>query len=150
MPGFAAACPKLTELTLICRHPHDNPVAERGVLSDAVKSAHSATLDLVNACKVLPDFDTLQIVHFLLGTPSPRCVDAWAMNLSSMEQREQALRERVKGVRDLAVDCLSKPKVGCQEGEGRERTTLRVIELSPCLPVLAFCLESVNVEEYEV
>ena len=150
MPGFAAACPQLTELTLICRHPHDNPVTEMGVPFDAVKDAHSATLELVNACKPLPDFDTLQIVYLLLGTPSPRCADAWNMSLSSVERREQKLREQVKGVRDLAVDCLNDPKTGCREGEGRKKVTLRVIELTSCYGLTGFGLESVKVEAFEV
>ena len=36
----------------------------------------------------------------------------------------------VKGVKDLAIDYLKKPRVGNQKGGGRKETTLRVIELS--------------------
>ena len=106
-------------------------------------------LDLVNACKALPDFDTLQIVYFILGTPSSRYADAWTMSLSPLGRLERELRERLKGVRDLAIDCLKKQKTGCKEGEGR-KTTLRVIELIPCFSIPEFHLDSVVVEEYEV
>ena len=146
---FAAACPKLTELTLIFRHPHDIPFTERGIQFDPDKSARSATLDLVNACKALPDFDTLQIVRFIPTAPSPDYADAWTMSLSPMRRWEWNLRERLKGVRDLAIDCLRKQKNGCKEGEGR-KTTLRVIELIPYFSVSASHLDSVVVEEYEV
>lgn len=53
------------------------------------------------------------------------------------------------GVRDLAIDCLKKRKTGCKEGEGR-KTTLRIIELSPCISIPASHLDSVVVEEHEV
>jgi len=72
------------------------------------------------------------------------------MSLSSMEQQQQAMREQATGVRDLAMDCLKEPKTGCREGAGRKRTTLRVIELNPSLPVLSFRLDSLKVEEHEV
>jgi len=71
------------------------------------------------------------------------------MSLSPVEQRKRELRERLEGVRDLAIGCLKKRKTGCKEGKGR-KTTLRVIELSPCSPTPAFHLESVVVEEHEV
>ena len=61
---FVAACPRLTELTITCPHPYDGPVAETGIMFDPAESAHSTVLSLVVAYKVLPDFDTLQIVHF--------------------------------------------------------------------------------------
>jgi len=100
-----------------------------------VGTARSATLELLGASKALPDFDTLQIVHFLPNTPSPGYMDWWLRNngLLPTEQRKQTLREHVrgvKGVKDLAIDCLKRPKTGCQKGGGRKKTTLRVIELS--------------------
>jgi len=91
--------------------------------------------ELLGACNALPDFDTLQIVHFLPNTPSPGYVDWWLRNngLLPTQQRKQALSEQVrgvKGVKDLAIDYLKKPKGRYRGGRGRKETTLRVIELS--------------------
>ena len=62
-------------------------------------------------------------------------MDWWLRNngLLPTQQRKPALREHVrgvKGVKDLAIDYLKKPRVGNQKGGGRKETTLRVIELS--------------------
>lgn len=107
---------------------------------------HSTTSELVNACRALPDFDTLQIVHSLVdgygvaGYHSVLCSD----------QRKQELRERVKVVKDLAVDSLEKAKTGYREGERRKKVTLRVIELSPGPSPMGDYLDSVDVEVFEV
>ena len=152
LSGFVAACPRLTELTIIYPHPHDAQIAETGTLLDPVGSARSATLELVNACKALPDFDTLQIVHFPSVTPLPMCgcgrVRYGSLGLS-MEQRRQALKEEVRCLKDLARDCLKKPEAGCQDRAGRKKATLRVIELSSDRPRLRSHLGSVKVEEYD-
>ena len=151
--GFVAACPRLTELTIIYPHPHDSRRSETGTLSDPVGSARSATSELVNACKALPDFDTLQIVHLPLVTPFLICAcgglrygrpsigarEPWA------EQRKQMSGKRA--AKDPVVDCLNS-KTRCQEGEGRKKITLRTIEL--CWDYLRpFYLDSMKVEEYE-
>jgi len=152
--GFVAACPRLTELTIIYPHPHDSHRRETGTLPDPVGSARSAASELVNACKLLPDFDTLQIAHFPFVTLFPKCPCGWFLcGGPTIETREpwagqQRQISGMKAVKDSVMDCL-KPKAGCQEGEGRKKTMLRIIELgserrSP------FFLGSVKVEEYEV
>jgi hypothetical protein len=110
-------CPMLSELTVF--YPHSGNTLAGGILPDGIGSAHSVISELVSACKALPDFDTLQIVHFL-GTP---------LSPSSTEQWEQELTGQVKDW----IDHLKKPRTRCREGEGRKKTTLRVIELSPDL-----------------
>ena len=67
-----------------------------------------------------------------------------------MEQRKKALKEEVKGLRDLAIGCLEKSEAGCEDGVGRKKTTLRVIELSSDRPRLRSHLGSMKVEEFDV
>ena len=110
---------------------------------------HAATLELVNACRALPDFDTLQIVHFTLGEPLLICGYA-RVSLVPTDQQERALREQVKGVKDLAIDSLRKVKVECEEGERGEKVIVRVIELSPHVPFGRYHLGSVEAEVFEV
>jgi len=129
------AFPRLTELNILYPRSHDTRSTDTEIPLDVVGIARSTTLEVLGACKTLPDFDTLQIVHFLPDTPSPGYVDWWLRNngLLPTQQRKQALREQlqgVKGVKDLAVDCLKQPKTRCQMRGGRKNTTLRVIELS--------------------
>ena len=52
----------------------------------------------------------------------------------------------MKDLKDWAINCLKRSKGGCQEGEGRRGTTVRVIELSPDRSLLG----SVDVEVREV
>jgi len=141
----------LTELTLIYPHPNDSPVSESGVRLDMDKIAHLAILELANACSALPDFDTLQIVHFLLIPPLTVCGFAPIPHdsLPTTEDRKQAVRWRMRDVGDLAQDCLGKAKAGCLEQEGRKQTTMRIVELSPYLPFAGYHLASVKVEEFE-
>ena len=125
-------------------HPHVTPGVETGAV-------HSATPELVYACRALPDFDTLQIVHVLLGESVLLC-GSMRVTLTPTDQREQALREQMKGVRDLALESLRKAKnEGCWGGR---KVGLRVIELSPHFPLVghhlgAAHLGSVKVEEFE-
>ena len=110
---------------------------------------HSATLELVNACRALPDLDTLQIVHFLLDKPLLVCGYTRA-SLAATDKQEQALREQVRGVKDLVIGSLKNAKAGRQEGEGRKNVLVRVIELSPYLPLAGYHLNSVKAEVFEV
>jgi len=128
-----AACPRLTELTVMYPHPD-------GAKSKAVPSE---MLELVNACKALPDFDTIQIVHFLPGTGDR----LEAIGIPSAAPLNRTLREEVKGMRDSVADCLNKLETGRQKG-GRRKITLRVIELNPDHPRPH--LGPVEVEECEV
>jgi len=123
-----AACRRLTELTVIYPHPYDTPFSKTGAPLDKVETARCATLGLVNACKELPDFDTIQIVYFLPRT------NRGSIILPFSGQQSQGLRGQVKGVTDLAIDCLKKLGTGGREGGGR-KTTMRVIELSPDHPM---------------
>ena len=60
------------------------------------------------------------------------------------------MEEYMKDLEEWAIDCLRRPttgrskraKIGCLEGEGRKRTTLRIIEFSDHHPM--------KVREYEV
>jgi len=88
--------------------------------------------ELVIACKALPDFETLQILYFPTAPPHPIC---WCGHHGpSREQWEQALREQGEIIKDLAMDCLKAQKMECQEEEGRKRTTVRVVKLTPATP----------------
>ena len=163
------ACPKLTELTVLCPHPyprlhpHDTPGRDIEYLLETIEAARSAILELVNACKTLPDFDTFQIVHFSITTPPPTRL-CWPWQCGGLgsytEEQKQVLRELIQTVKDVAIDCLKELETGCQQGEGRTKTTLRIIELNSVLtdtprrlshgasPI--FHLSSVKVEEYGV
>ena len=119
-----------------------------GVVPGPARSARSAVLQLVIACKALPDFDTLQIVHspsLTPGLPSRCHQGVRARHAHSGEQLKRS-REDVKDLKDWAINCLKRSKGGCQEGEGRRGTTVRVIELSPDRSLLG----SVDVEVREV
>ena len=136
---FVAACPRLTELTIVCPHPNDGPVAETGILPDPNESVRSAASELVIACKMLSDFDTLQIVHF------PHRGHHGARDRHGHSRELKQSRDEVKGLKDWVMNCL-KSETGRQEGEGRKKTTLRVIKLSPDRALLS----SVEVEVYTV
>jgi hypothetical protein len=141
--GFVAVCPKLTELTAICPHPDTAEATETGYLLDPLGSVRSATSELVNACKALPDFETFQIIHGC-GLMYNNGADL------SVKQRRRALREHVEGAKDSAINCLKESETGYREREGRKKTTVRVIELVAGSPYSTFHLDSVRVEECEV
>jgi len=132
-----------------------------GIPLDTVRATRSALSKLVNKCKALPNFDTLQIVHFSLTKPPPiNHPRRRGGQKSYPKQQKPALVDQVRGVKDWAIDCLKKPETGNQGGAGREKTAvmLRVIELIPVLALprprastpLRFNLDSVKVEEYRV
>lgn len=112
--GFAAACPRLTELTIFPYPLISNPMT-------------AGISELVVACRALPDFDTLQILHFPAQPPPTY----WSGNYVTLNGRwEQSLRHQANCVRDLVIDCLRSPKLGCEEGEGRKRTMVKIVRLS--------------------
>lgn len=122
-----------------------------------VGATRSTISEVVNACKYLPDFDTIQIVHILgwgAHRPAVRGYDQMRDGgLPSAEQLVQEVRDRVNDVKDLAIDCLKRPEMGYQEGEGRKRITLRVIELGRYRPPgknRPGSLRVNRVDEYEV
>ena len=137
-----AACPKLTKLTVVYPCLGDGE-AETGDHLGLVESVRSATLELVNACKVLPDFDTFQIVHFPLPDLFP--FTTW----SGTGEPFHRLREDLGNGKDLVINCFKEPETGYQEGEGRKKITVRVIELVRDPPPYAY-LHFVKVEVYEV
>ena len=101
----------------------------------------------MTACKGLPDFETLQIVHIPSPTPSLVCnckTGKRGCHKPSREQLDQT-REEVRSLKKWTIECL-KSEVGYREGERRKRTTIRVIRLGPDRPFPG----SVEVEEYEV
>lgn len=150
---FVTACPRLTELTIIYPHAGGVKYSEGGYLLNPVESARTATIELVNACKTLPAFDTLQIVHFPLVVPFMihGSAPVYSNRDPRAEQLKRPLREHVRGAKDSAIDCLKKPGAGCREGEGRiKKTTVRVVEVDADRPRWNFYLDSVKVEECEV
>ena len=112
-------------------------------------------LKLVVACKALQDFNTLQIVRLPFSPPyipgcycdgpceyfHPAVPEGWW---------ERTLVEYMKDLEEWTIDCLRRQttgrskrgKMGCLEGEGRKRITLRIIEFSDDY--------SVKVREHEV
>lgn len=139
--GFATACPKLTELTVIY-----SSVTEHRVVFAPVGAA--AVFEIVTACKTLPDFDTLQIVHFPSALPMPGASTRelyLKQTVSQLKRQRELARGRVRFIKEAAMIRLR------QEGEGgtRKKTTVRVIELRSDHPE-RIVLDSVEVEEYEV
>ena len=131
--GFVTACPRLNELTVILPYPRGTePLATRDLL-DPARRARSTILQLITACKVHSDFDTLQIVRFPLVPPFLVCRCGWGGcggRIRSSEQQEQALRKQTKDLEDWAIDCLKKP-----ERRERKTITLRVLSFRsgrPC------------------
>ena len=149
--GFVAACPKLTEVTIF-PDPYNARITETGILCDPDRRVLSAMSELVVACNALPDFDTLQILHFSVPPHHPICWCEWERcrnHILHVKQREQSLREQARDMKDFAINCL-KSKTGCREGEGRKRITVRVVRLNSALPRPDYYPGSVEVEEYEV
>lgn len=125
---------------------------------DIDEAMRSATLEMIHACKALPDFDTFQIVQivqialYLTPTPSPSILDRWLRghkksSLSSIVWRP-VLKEQ--SVKDWAMARWKRSETGRQEGEGKKRSTLKVIELSMHGTVERYHLDSLAVEECEV
>ena len=135
-----AACPRLTELTVISPCPYDAQHTRTGVQLDPTGRALLAVLELVIAYKALPDFNTLQIVRF------PWCVQGRSGHHGLfLEQWELALEKQTKDLEMQAIDCLKTPRTGYREGEGR-RTMMRTVKIrSRCIGQ-----SSVEVEECEV
>jgi len=144
-----AALLRLTELTLLYPHPYDTLVTETGMPLDRVGITHSTTLEFLNACTALPDFDALQIAYFVLDE-SLFVPSSILVNLPLTDRQEWISREQVKGVKDLVVDSLKKVKAGCREGEGGRKFTLRVIKLGPYLHPPMYRMNSAKAEEFEV
>ena len=141
-----AACSRLTELTVISPYPSGAQRAETEILLDPAGRARSALLELVVACKALPDFDTLQIARFPIILPRLAC---WCGQEQCGHPRlcpaqwEWALAKQTKDLEEWAADCLKEPETGYLEEEERKKTTLRVIKIGPGC-------RSVMVEECEV
>ena len=146
-----AACPRLTELTVVFHHQYDAKHAEMGILLDPAGGARSAMSELVVACKALPDFDILQVVRVTINPVHLVCWCGWGgcgSRMDSSEQQEEILRIQTEDMKDWAIDCLKKPETGFQKGEKRKRKriTMRVFVFGPGRP----CHSSGKVEEYEV
>ena len=139
-----AALPRLTELTLLYPHPYDTLAMKTVMPLNRDGIIRSATLELLNACRALPDFNALQIVYLI--SDETRFLCGTRVSLPATDQQKRALRKQVK---DLAVDSLKKAKAGCWEGEGRNKTTMRVIELDQYSTSVGYRLASVKVEELE-
>jgi hypothetical protein len=107
-----------------------------------IRNVCSAMSELMNVCKALPDFDTLQIVHGFGRLHNDTDL--------SIRQRQQALREHVGCVKELAINCLEEREIGFREREGRRKTAVRVVELTTSGPYPKFHLNCVRVEECEV
>ena len=128
-----AACPRLNELTVILPYScGTEPLATRNLL-DPAGMARSAISELIAECKVLSNFNTLQIVRFPLVPSSLVCQCGWGGcggRTHSSEQQEQESRKQTKDLEDWTIDCLKKP-----ERKERKRVALRVLSFSsgrPC------------------
>lgn len=146
---YVAALSRLTELTVLYPHPHDTPIDDMGNPVDAIQATRSAMSELVETCKALPDFNTLQIAHFLLFTPSMNCIERMLSGhgLPSVQQREEEVMEQVNGVKDLAINSLRKAKPRYRQGGTRKKTTFRILELTPSGPLRNTYLEFLDIEE---
>jgi hypothetical protein len=126
---FVTACPRLTELSVICPHQDDyEKMRDTRRPSGPVRAAEAAMSEIVHVCKALPDFNTLQIVHYLYvwyRVPHRGAEEAELAYLyHQAEEKKQKLRELTYTVKGVAVDGLK------QNGFwGRRKMTLRVIEL---------------------
>ena len=133
--GFVAACPKLTELTVISIYPRYVRLNRVAVPLDPTReNAHSAISELVVACRALPDFDTFQIVRIPTATPYLIGWDGWMISddhIPPIKRSERVLRGQTKDLRDWAIDCLKKPGTGSCKEKGRKEITLRVITFNP-------------------
>ena len=141
-----AACPRLTELTIIFPHGYWTQRGEIGFLLDQAGRARLEILELVSACKALPDFDTLQIVHYPVV---PYTLTCWCKregcdsHWPALDRWELALGQQTRDLQAWAMDCLKEPKTGLREGEGRKKIALKVIGFGPGC-------RSMGVEKYEV
>ena len=140
-----AACPKLTELSIVYPYPCDGDV-DLGMETSArlVRNVRSAMLELANTCKALPDFDTFQIIHVPLPVLRPELYMDYEMTRNPALSFYE-LREELGSGKELVMNCLKKPETKCREGEGRKKTMVRVVELAE-----GHHPASTKVEEYEV
>ena len=145
-----AACPKLTELTVIAHYPHGARLTKHGTVPlNTVTTVHLTMSELVVECKALPDFDTLQITHY---PTAGRCLSRRCGKVLCGHQWpylgrrkwEPALEKQAKDLEVLAADRLKKLKTERWEREER-KTTLRIIKFWPDHPQ-----SPVKVEEYRV
>ena len=141
---FVTACPKLTELTIVCIHPAQSNRLEPGFLAEPIRAVHPAMLELVRACRVLPNFDTFQIVYFPNFVPlqatSYRHGDVRVPMNTELPKQQRTARKEAKGVGDLLMECLKLAEM---------KATLRFIELESELSEPLY-LDAVKVEEYEM
>ena len=136
-----AACPRLTELTII--FPHRLVIEYEELRPIYVKRVQSAISDLADACKALQDFDTLQVARFPLMYMCyewPDCL--CGPSPLHIGRREEALEKEMRRLEEWAIECLRRPKIGCPEVAGR-RSVLRSIKFGSSWG-------SVEVDEYEV
>ena len=83
-------------------------------------------LELVNACRVLPNFDTFQIVYFPnVGSPAYSYGHGsdvrFPMSIELLRQQRR-VRKEVEDLGDLLMDCLKLTGM---------KATLRFVELEP-------------------
>ena len=133
-----AACSRFIEISVISPYPYyGDKEKDADVLLDP--EARPTTLELIVACKALEDFNTLQIVRLPMGPPLSDCWCNGPCECGNpslpVESWERILEKHVKGLGGWAIECLEKVKVGCLEGEGGKRTTVRTVEFSYDHPV---------------
>ena len=101
-----AACPKLTELTIVCPDLVRNNFSETGFLTEHIRTTRPAMLELVNACRVLPNFDTFQIVYFPTAGQEVYLYGRESDERVELLRRQRRMRKEAKDVGDLLLDCL--------------------------------------------
>lgn len=162
-------CPRLTELTIVCPPSLEAQATAFKAMTGAFRSAYSAISKLITVCSALSDFDTLQIVYFLVLRRYKvwGCGELWSLHELSIKQ-DQASREHMECVRDravgqcahdwlleytkgLAIERWKKRETRGQEGEEWKGTTLSpFIKLARESPRSMFCEGSVEAKEYDV
>jgi len=94
-----------------------------------------AMLELVNACRMLPNFDTFQIVYFLIPGQQVYSYVRKSDVRIELSNQQQRMRREAKDVGDLLVDCLKLTGT---------KATYRFIELEPESP------EPIHLDSVEV
>ena len=134
----------LTELTLLFPN---------GTESCKIRSQYEVVsakiLDIITACKALPDFDTIQIVYFPREPPDIfRSSDGQWYDVGA-DPVWGFIREKLGHWMDAGVIRSRQSEYGEGEGESGKKTTLRLVELGSDHPD-TIIVDSVEVREYEV
>ena len=115
-----AACPRLTELSVISPYPQTYcQETDTGVSLDSDGRAHSGMLKLTAACKTLQDFNTLQIVRPIVRHPD-RPYDCDRMDgRCERSNHSYTSGERWEQILEKYVVRICNAYDSCEQGPGR-------------------------------